>query len=339
MPARRVAPLPSANLALLRSLLLAALLALLAPPGRAAVFRDEGLQRAYEQGRHEDLEREARSRSGAEALAALTLAKLSTAGKDALAPLQAEAEQCLSLHPDAAVCHFLLASVLGKDAQIGGTWRGLRLVGRIRDSLARAVELDPAMFEARSTLQMVLLLVPAVAGGSVDQARQLEVAVRDSQPEVAKLLRARLAAHAKRWDEAERELLAIRLGEQRSFHGEVLNAWTGVARHWLKEGQASRARARFEQLAQQLPLLAQPLYQLGRVAAEEGRHEEALRLFTRARGLSGAPLLPIDYRMGLACLDLGDRPGARLHLQRFVQQRLGTPANLDDARKRLLELG
>ncbi|WP_374662139.1 tetratricopeptide repeat protein [Inhella sp.] len=323
----------------MRPFLTMLLLMLVALPGQAAVFRDEVLQRAYEQGRYDELEREARTRIGAEALAAKTLATLATTGKGRFEPLMTQAEQCVGLHPDAAVCHFLLGSVLGKDAQAGGALRGLRLVGRVRDSLARAVQLDPGMFEARSALQMLLLIVPGIAGGSVDQARQLEMAVRDSQPEVAKLLRARLAAHAKRWDEAERELLAIRLGEQRSFHTEVLNAWTGLARQWMKDGQHAKARARFEQLAQQLPQWAQPTYQLGRLAADEGQHEEALRLYERARGMGGAPLVPLDYRMGLAWLDLGDRDRARQLLQRFLQAGLGSQSNLDDASKRLRELG
>jgi tetratricopeptide (TPR) repeat protein len=319
-----------------RLVLLMLLLPLLAS---AAVLKEESLQRLLDQGRHEELEREARQTGGDQGLAAQLLARLARAGAGEFDALIELGEQCVQQFAQSAACHYALGSALGMEAQSGGMLRAMRLVGRVKDSLARAVELDPAMFEARSSLQLVYLLVPAIAGGSVDKAGQLERAVRDSQPEVARLLRARLAAHAKQWEQAEAELAAIRLGEQRSFQLEVLNAWAGLARHWMKQGQHARARARFEQLAQQLPLLAQPQYQLGRIAADERQHELALRHYERARGLGGAAQLPIDYRVGVAHMDLGDKERARQALQRFVQDKRATRNNLEDARKRLKELG
>lgn len=304
---------------------------------QAAVLRDETLQRLLDQGRIEELEREAQARGGADGMAAHALALLRSNGPLETAVRAGEA--CVAAHPQAAACHFALASALGVDAQQGGMLRGLRLVGRIRDGFTRALELDTQMFEARANLQMLYLIVPGVAGGSVDKARQLEVAVRDSQPEVAKLLRARLAAQDKRWDEAERELAAIQLGRQPSFHNEVINAWAGLARQWNKNQQHAKSRARFEQLAQQLPELASPVYQLARTLADEGRHADAIRLYEKARGLIGAAGLPIDHRVGVSWMDLGDKDKARQHLQRFVLDRRANPGNVDDARRRLKELG
>lgn len=313
-------------------------LALAAPLAQAAVFQDERLQRLYEQGRDDELAREARKLGGPEAAAAQALVLLSQ-GSDATAAAIREAEACVQQHPQQAACHYALGSALGLQAQQQGVFKALRLVGRVKDAFGNALRLNPQLFEARSALQLVYLALPTLAGGSVDKARQLESDVRDTQPEVAKLLRARLAFQAERWDEAERELISVKPGSDRSLQNEWLNAWSGLARQWNKRKQHAKARERFEQLTQQLPQLAQPLYLLGRVAGDEGRHEEAIRLFERARTLSGAAALPLDYRVGIAWMDLGDKDKARAHLQRFVAADRGAPNSLDDAKKRLRELG
>lgn len=321
---------------MLRRLCFLALMTL-AASASATVFQDEGLQRLLDQDRFDELAREGRARGGAEGQAAQALSLLR--GKAPLSAAVQAGEACVAQHPQAAVCHYVLASALGVEAQQGGMLRGLRLVGRIREGLGRALELDPALFEARSSLQLLYLVLPGVAGGSVDKARQLEQQVRETQPEVAKLLRARLAAQAERWDEAERELFGIELGRQPGFQNEVVNAWAGLARQWNKQDRHARSRARFEQLSRQLPALAAPVYQLARTVADEGRHEEAIRLYERARGLLGAAALPIEHRLGVAWMDLGDKDKARLHLQRFLQDPRANPNNVDDARKRLKQLG
>lgn len=303
---------------------------------RAAVLKDEGLQHLMDHWRYDDAAREGRQRGGMEGLAVQGLAALH---QNDLAAAVRLGEQCVQQYPQAAACHHLLGMALGAQVQADGTVWALRSVGRVKESLARALELDGQMFEARSALQMLYLLLPRMVGGSPEKARELELAVRDRQPEIAKLLRARLAAHGDRWDDAERELASIRLGDQRSFHAEVLNAWAGLARHWAKEKQHAKARARFEQLVLALPELAQPTYLLARALADGGDHAGAVRLYERAQRLGGAEQLPIDYRLGVAYMDLNEPEKAQQHLQRFIQAARGTARNLADARKRLKELG
>jgi tetratricopeptide (TPR) repeat protein len=305
--------------------------------GQAALFHDESLQRLRDQGQYEELERQARSRGGGDLLAAQSLAAAQR-GEASLALERAEV--CVAQHPQHAGCHFLLGAALGAELQGAGVLKAMRSVGRVRASLEQALRLDPLLHEARSNLQMLYLLLPELAGGSLDKARQLEREVREGQPELARLLRARLAAKAERWDEVERELLGIKLAEQpRGLQMDVLAAWAALARQWLKQEQHIKARARFESLSQQTPALAQPVYQLGRILADEGRHEVAIAQFEKARALQGAALLPIEFRLGVAWQDLGNKERARQHLQRFVQQGRGAAKDQADAKRRLQELG
>ena len=49
--------------------------------------------------------------------------------------------------------------------------------------------------------------------------------------------------------------------------------------------------------------------------------------------------MPIDYRLGMAWQARGDRDKARAAFSRFIGVGKGNPKNLDDAKKRLTELG
>lgn len=310
-----------------------------AAPADAAWLRDEQLQRLWELGKRDELQLVTQSPKTPDAYAAQAMLALDMNDKAAIERSLGLAEACLKQHPDAASCQYVLGTALSGKAINGGMFQAMRLSGRVFEAWETALRLDPSLFEARIVLQQTYLLLPSMAGGSVPKAEALEAAVRSSQPEVAKLLRANLAAKKERWDEAERELLSVKWGDDHSFHAQALGVWQGLLRHWLKTNDHARARQRMEQLMQAQPQSAVPPFSLGRVAADEGKHEEAIRWLEKARGLIGAHSMPIDYRQGVAYQDLGDKDKARALLQRFVQTPRVAPNNLSDAKKRLKELG
>jgi tetratricopeptide (TPR) repeat protein len=311
----------------------------LGSPSHAAWLRDDHLQRLWEQGRRDDLHLVTQSLKSADAYAAQAMLASDMNDKAATERSLRLAEACVKQYPDAANCHYVLGTALSAKAIQGGMLQAMRLGGRVFEAWETALRLDPGLFEARIILQQTYLLLPGMAGGSVPKAEALEAAVRSTQPEVAKLLRANLAAKKERWDEAERELMAVQWGDDLSFHTQALGVWQGLLRHWLKVNDHARARQRMEHLMQVLPYSAVPVFSLGRVAADEGKHEEAIRWYERARALQGAASLPIDYRQGLAYWDLGDKDRARALLQRFVQTPRVAPNNLKDAKSRLKDLG
>lgn len=72
-----------------------------------------------------------------------------------------------------------------------GIVKALTRVGRVRDAILRAVELDPQLYAARNAPVQFYLVVPGVAGGSV--ARRASA----RQPEHAKWLLALVAVAQK----------------------------------------------------------------------------------------------------------------------------------------------
>lgn len=331
----------------LRTLAACCVLGLAAGAAVAQPLRDAQWNAWLDAGRHAELEQAAQARiaqQGIDADGAVALALSATAlgGGARLDAATQAAQQCVDRLPQQAGCHYALGMMLGVQASRGGALGAMRLARRIRDALERSVALDPQLFAARSTLQQYYLEAPSIAGGNVGRARELAAEVAATQPQQARLLRARLAAHEHRWDEARAELSAVQPGPDRALRDAWREGWAGFGLALLKERLHDEAGQAFETLSRLFPAHAEGPYGLARVALAREKPEEAAALLERARAMAGARDLPIDLRLGQALLALGDRPRAREAYQRFVDEaREGrtNPRHLDEARKRLAEIG
>jgi len=324
-----------------------ALLISLGTTQAAVIFKDAQLQALQEGGKYAELEQLAQARlktnaADAEASAALTLA-LTFA--DAADPkrLEAGARQaklCTDQHPMVAVCHLATAQNLSMQMLGMGMARAMRSVGSLKDVWIRTLELEPSSFTARVQLARLLLTVPGIMGGSVSKARELEAAVRSSQPDTARIIRVFIAAEAKNWGEMESELLAIKAGKDAALQDEVREATMLLALNFLKDGKdLAKARGLYEGLQREQPNKAGGFYGMGRVHAAQGQTDEAIRSLERARTLSGAEDYPIDHRLGDAYLAKGDKAQAKAAYERFLVNKRANPANAEDARKSLAKLG
>lgn len=310
----------------------------------AQTVQDPQLAALLDANRFADAERAAIARitsrpDDMDGYAALTLSvlNLNDAARREAALKQLEA--CVSRLPGAAMCHYGVGSVLGAQAMSQGMMKALGSIGRIRDSLQRAVDLDPQLYAARNALVQFYLVVPGIAGGSVSKAQEVARAAGPRQPEHAKLLLAMVAVNQKQYEQAERGLASVRAGADKELAADVAEMWSQIGFTYLNDGQDTKARAVFERAVQERPQSARGHYGLGRVLTDAGSFDPAIAAFERAAALNGAAELPIDYRMALAYQGKGDRDKSRALLTRFVAAGKGNPKNLDDARKRLAELG
>ena len=313
-------PLP--GIALLRPLL-AALCLSGASLGHAAVFTDAALQNLFAAGQSVELERAAQARLAADAndvqaQIALALSLLEWGRVDQLEPSLRQMQACVERQPDFAPCHYALGSLLGVQAVKGGALKALSLNGRIREQLQRAFELDPRSYEIRSALVQYYMAVPMLAGGSHSKARGLEQDWRRSSPEQARMLRFFVAVGDEDWSEAERELKALRIGNDLRLAFDARVAYGQLGRHFVKDKQWDRARKLYEQLMRDQPRQATGPYLMSRLAQDQGRFDEAIDWIQKARRLDGAELLPLDQRLGNAYEGLGDRAQARAAYERYL---------------------
>lgn len=328
----------------LRLLPLALALNVLAMAGsaRADLLKDPQWQAWLDAGKSGELARAAQARAKAQPdddQAAVALAMAAVDDNDA-ARLEAAVpalQACVDKRPQ-AVCSYALGRVYGQQAMSASVFKMPGLASKTKEQFAKAVELDPTLYEARVGLTQFYLMAPGFAGGSVPKAKELAAEAQARQPEHAKLLRALLAMNDKDWTSAERELASVKPGDDRTVARELRGNWSRLGFEFMEQKNLPKARGIFEALQKDYPTHAAGPYGLGRVLTEMGQAEEAVKALERARTLEGAERMPIDHRLGQALLAKGDKPAAKAALERFVQNKRANPRNVEDAKKLLAGL-
>ncbi|MCF8206960.1 MAG: tetratricopeptide repeat protein [Methylotenera sp.] len=317
-------------------------LALLAGSAGADLLKDPQWQAWLDAGKSADLARAAQVRAKAQpdddqAAVAIALAAVDDNDAGRLEAAVPALQACVDKRPQAA-CSYALGRVYGQQAMTASVFKMPGLASKTKEQFVRAVELDPGLYEARVGLTQFYLMAPGFAGGSVAKAKELATEVQARQPEQARLLRALLAMNEKDWTTAERELAAVKPGDDRTVARELRGSWVRLGFEFMEQKNLPKARGIFEALQRDHPTHAAGPYGLGRVLLEQGQPDDAVKALERARMLDGADRLPIDHRLGQALIAKGDKAGARAALERFVQNKRANPRNLDDARKLLAGL-
>lgn len=311
-------------------------------PASAQMFKDSALQALHRADRPAELQRVARERLATQpgdAQAVLALAIAALGGNDSAARQAAigRAEACTQEQPQAAVCHYALGVVLGIQAMSEGMLKAARSAGTVKSALTQAQTLEPAWYPARSALIDFYLLAPGVMGGST--ARAGDLARTAPAPEQARALQARVDLQAGNAEQAIQALAGLLAASDPEIADDAAQWGMQAGMKLVNDGQAAKAQPFFERLLRERPTGAMGPYGLARVRADGGAHAEALKLYDQAAAGKGAAVLPIDYRRGIALQALGRNDEAKLAYTRFVAAGKGQKPALDDARKRLEQLG
>lgn len=313
---------------------------------QAAIFKDPQLESLQDAGKYVELEQLAQARlrvnaGDAEASAALSLALTFVDAGDAKR-LEAGARQgqsCVEQHPLVAACHLAAAQNLGMQMVNMGMAKAMRSAGTLKETWIRALELDPSSFTARVQLAKLYVTLPGMMGGSVSKAKDLEAAVRSSQPETARIIRIHIAAEDKKWADMESELLSLKPSKDGAMRIEVREATNQLAKVFLKDNKyVAKAKNLYERLLRDQASSASGFYGMSRVFAAQGQTDEAIRHLERARALSDADEYPIDHRLGDAYLAKADKAQAKAAYERYIANKRANPANLESARKSLSQI-
>ncbi len=320
----------------------ALLCGLAAPEVPAQVLKEPALDALYSAERFTELDQIAQARlaqrpDDAQAVLATALVALSADDSARRAAAIARAETCVQRAPNAAGCHYALGTVLGVQAMSQGLLKMAGSVGTVKASLLKALELEPAWYPARSAAVEFYLAAPGLIGGSSSKAA--EVARAAPRPEQVRALEARIRLQDEQFDEALKLLADLKPGNDSAL-AEDTDAWrVAAAFGLLRQGQPDKARPVFERLQKDRPDSAYPPYGLARLQADAGAHAEAVKLLEQCARLRGAAQLPLDYRLGLSQQALGQNDAARASFKRYVAAGKGESKSIDDAKKRLGQLG
>jgi tetratricopeptide (TPR) repeat protein len=311
-------------------------------PVQAQTFKDAAFESLYQADKADDMLGLAAQRLSvqpADAQAVLGLALGALRRDEAKPRLNAieRAEACVDKQPKAAECHYALGVVLGVQAMSEGLFKAARSAGKVRDALVTAHALDPGWYPARSALVEFYLLAPGMMGGSTSKA--VEAARSAPRREEARLLEARVAMADKRYDAAVQALLSLPAALPPELVGDAREWAVQCGLGMVNAGQAAQAQPLLERTLRDHPGQAGPAYGLARVRGEAGSHEEALRLYEQAAQSKGADTWPLAYRIGIEQQALGRKESAKASFTRFIAAGKGQKASLEDAARRLEQLG
>jgi tetratricopeptide (TPR) repeat protein len=251
------------------------------------------------------------------------------------AELMPRARQCVQSRPESARCQHLLGVLIGAELTEMGGFAAMRRVGEVRDQFERAVALAPQDYAMRRDLVGYYLAVPGFMGGSNRKARELADSMGRTDAPRGVLLQAIVAIGTKAFDSAQQLLGGVTPGNDRQLARDLLGVQVDLARAWREAGNAERARAWAERLAQQDARspeirveLGQALLVLNQPAAAASAFEQALQLDASQR---------IHHLLAGAREAVGDRAGA-IAAYRAELASPSSHATAEKARERLKAL-
>lgn len=313
-----------------------------AAPAWSQMLKDPTWEALYAADKSEDLRRTAQQRlaaqpDDAQAVLALSLAAMERDDATARQAALQRAQSCAEKQPRSAACQYSFGVLLGLQAASDGLLKAARSLGTVKDALTAAHEADPAWYPARSALLEFHLLVPGMLGGSRSKADEL--ARGAPRPEQVTALQARLALQDKQAQAAMTQLMSLPTVADAALLDDVHNWGMQAAIGLVNNKEPAKAQAWFERQMRERPGRAAGVYGLARVRGELGDWAEAQRLLEAALPLKGAAAWPVLYRLGIAQQQLGKPDAAKVSYKAFIAAGKGQKSSLEDARKRLEQLG
>ena len=244
-------------------------------------------------------------------------------------------EKAVVAMPERSEYHQWLGRALGLHAARAGMAKGLRLAGRVRAELERAVALDAANLEAKRDLAIYFTAAPAVVGGSKDKSRALAAEIKARDPAFGWLTEGDLLVAQDKIAEA-----AGCYAKSALANPARPDAFLRLALVAQRDKQWERAFAHLDRALATNPAHPGSVFQVGRTGAMSGqqldRAEAALRrYFTLPSDYDDPPHAAAHFRLGEVLEKKGDRATAKAEYE--------TALRLDpkhkDARAALAKVG
>lgn len=128
-------------------------------------------------------------------------------------------EKLIKLKPSEPDYHFKYGGALGMKAKVGGKWVAMRLVGDMKASFEKAIQLDPKHIEARWAMIEYYLQLPAFVGGSEKKAQRYASELMKLSAVDGYLSKAHIDEYFERYQSAEKNYkLAIQVGGSKNTY-------------------------------------------------------------------------------------------------------------------------
>jgi tetratricopeptide (TPR) repeat protein len=245
-------------------------------------------------------------------------------------------ERCVELHAKSSECHEMLGSSLGTKALDAGIMAAMGYAGKIRESFKTAVDLDPSNWSARSALIQYYLAAPGIVGGGKDKAKAAASDAGLINPEAGKLFNALLLIRDEKPAEAQSLLQTVKTPDSPDLLDLLRTGLVGTGSLYLKLKNFDEANRVFTNISSRFPGSSWGVYGLGRVAQEQGKHDEALAHYAKALGIQANGLT--HFRIGQTHQAAGDKAAAISSFEKAISVGGLSKNQREDAVKRLQQL-
>ena len=109
------------------------------------------------------------------------------------------------LKPSEANYYFKYGGVLGMKAKESNKFKALGMIGEVKESFEKAIELNPKHIEARWALVMIYIQLPGIVGGSESKAIKYSNELLKLSPVDGYLSRGQIDEYFKRYPAAEQQ--------------------------------------------------------------------------------------------------------------------------------------
>lgn len=107
------------------------------------------------------------------------------------------------LNPSEANYYYKYGGVLGMKAKESNKFKALGMIGEVKESFEKAIELNPRHIEARWALVMIYIQLPGIVGGSETKAIKYSNELLKLSPVDGYLSRGQIEEYFKRYPSAE----------------------------------------------------------------------------------------------------------------------------------------
>ncbi|NDP28128.1 MAG: tetratricopeptide repeat protein [Flavobacterium sp.] len=109
------------------------------------------------------------------------------------------------LKPSEADYYYKYGGVLGMKAKESNKFKALGMIGEVKESFEKAIELNPKHIEARWALVLIYIQLPGIVGGSETKAIKYSNELLKLSPVDGYLSRGQIEEHFKRYTAAEQQ--------------------------------------------------------------------------------------------------------------------------------------
>jgi tetratricopeptide (TPR) repeat protein len=175
-------------------------------------------------------------------------------------------EEAIEIDNKVAEYHTWYGNTLGTVAADANLFKQAMLGPKMKNAWEKAVELDPKTVDARESLIQYYLQAPAIAGGSVDKAKEIANEIVKLKPAEGHRQLGNIYYKEKNLGEAEKEFMAMAKADPAYA--------SGLANYYIIQKQYDKAFALFENELKKNPEDMMAMYQIGKTSALSGQRLE-----------------------------------------------------------------